>query len=99
MFCGREHEGKPHVPAVRSVGVIEFLVALDVEIALGCVADRNDEPDLRPDAKHAGLEATDSVARATVATDLVIGVSDQPDQELFGRNCDAAQSKCMSTPF
>src|SRR5262252_7461874 len=71
----REHECEPHVPAVRPILVFEFLVAFDVEVALSCGAYRNDEPDLRSDAKYAGLEATDAIARPTVAADLIIGIA------------------------
>jgi hypothetical protein len=49
----REHERKPCVPAVRPIGMVEFLVGLQVQIALRCGADGNDEADLRRSARTA----------------------------------------------
>ena len=47
----RNRKGEPHVPAFRAVLGGEFLVALQVQEALG-VADRENVAQLRPDAEH-----------------------------------------------
>ena len=81
----RKHERDPCVPAVRPICVVEFLVAFEIEIALGGGADGNNETDLRPNANHARLEAADPIARPAVAADLVIDIADETDLKLLGQ--------------
>jgi hypothetical protein len=47
----REHERRPHIPAVWAISVVEFPIALNVEVSLQ-IAHRNDEADLRPDGDY-----------------------------------------------
>src|SRR5262245_4132123 len=80
----RDHEGEPDVPAIRAVLSTEFLVALEVQIALKLGAERNDVADLRADAEHLRLEATDPVARSAVAGELLVGIADEAELQLLG---------------
>src|SRR5437899_923379 len=64
-------EGQPDVPARRPICIVEFAVGLQVQISLH-VSDRKDVADLRSDADHPRLEATDAIAGAAVAADLLI---------------------------
>jgi hypothetical protein len=80
-----EHERKPCVPAVRPIGIVEFLVGLQVQIALRCGADGNDEADLRPNSHHARFETADPIACSAVATDPVVDIADEPDLKLLGQ--------------
>jgi hypothetical protein len=62
----------------------KLAVVLQIEIALQ-VADRKDETELRPDTGHLRLEATDAVAGAAVAADLLVHVAHHPDLKLLGQ--------------
>src|SRR5439155_361361 len=81
----REHERDPGIPAIRPVCIVELPVALEVQIGPRRGADGNNEPDLRPDADHARLEASDAIAGAAVAADLIIDVAYEPDLKLLGQ--------------
>src|SRR5215468_5029397 len=80
----RDREGEPHVPALGAVLGLELPVALEVQIALIVLVQRDDVADLRPDAEHPRLEAADAVARAAVTGELLVGVADQADLQLLG---------------
>src|SRR5215510_3569188 len=80
----RDREGEPDVPALRPVLGAEFLVALEVQIALKLGAERNDVADLRADAEHLRLEAADPVAGPAVAGELLVGVADEAELQLLG---------------
>src|SRR5215813_3938635 len=49
----RDREGDPGIPARGPVLLAEFLVSLDVQIALKVLVDRDDVADLRAGAEHA----------------------------------------------
>jgi class 3 adenylate cyclase len=85
LFRRREHEADPHVPAVGPVLRGKFFVAFDIKVTLSRGAQGNNEPDLRANANHLGLEATDPIARAAVATDLLIHVAHKSDLKLLGQ--------------
>ena len=77
---------------------VEFGIAFEVDISLHA-GDGEQKADLRTHAYHARLERTESVARSAVAADLLVDVADGAELEFCVRNCDAAQSRCPSTPF
>ncbi len=79
----RNHERDPGIPAGRPVLGTEFSIALKVEIALH-VSDREDEAELRADAEDLGLEASDAVAGAAIATELFVHVADHAEHEFLG---------------
>src|SRR5262249_16247478 len=85
LFRRRDHECDPGVPAVGSVLVGKFPVALEIEITLRLSGQGNDEPDLRPGAHHLRLEAADAIAGAGVATHLSIDIADDADLNLLGQ--------------
>src|SRR5215510_3308044 len=64
---------------------VEFLVALQVDVALVVVTDLEDVPDLRSDADDPRFEATDPVATAAVARDLVVEISDEAKLPFLGQ--------------
>src|SRR5262245_60422229 len=80
----RDGQGHPRVPALRPVLGLEFPVGLQVEIALGIFADREDVAELRPEAEHARLEAAEPVAQSAVARDLLEGIADDAELQLLG---------------
>src|SRR6195256_4828556 len=62
----------------------ELLVALQVEIGLMRGAERQNVAELRPDAEDARLEASNPIAGAAVAGELLVGVADQAELHLLG---------------
>src|SRR5258708_11635269 len=66
----RDREGNPSIPAGGPVCRVELSVSLKIEIALH-VADRKQEPNLGTDAQHLWLAASHTVARTTLAADLL----------------------------
>src|SRR5215468_7101201 len=77
FLCRRDHERGPHVPAVGPMRSVEFLVALEIDVALIVVADLEDMTDLRSDADDARFEATDPVATPAIAGELIVKVADE----------------------
>src|SRR5262245_56426638 len=64
---GRDHERSPHVPAVGPMRCVEFLVALEVHVALIIITDLEDVADLRTHADNPRFEAANPVATPAVA--------------------------------
>src|SRR5690242_19649044 len=83
-FCRRDHERGPEVPAVRAMCGVEFLVALEVHVALIVIADLEDVADLRPHTDDPRFKAADPVATPAVARDLIVKVSDKADLPFLG---------------
>src|SRR4051794_15053011 len=70
----RDREREPRIPAVRAVLRAEFLVGLEIDVALQ-LAERDEISELRTDGGHAGLEAADPVTGTAVARELLIGIA------------------------
>jgi hypothetical protein len=84
-FSWRNRESEPRVPAIRAVFSGEFLVTLEIEIALIIFAERDDEADLRPHANNARFKTTDTIPRSVVARELIVPVADEADLKLLGQ--------------
>src|SRR6266487_3825796 len=80
----RDRERDPGVPAVGTVLRGKFAVVLQIEIALK-VPDRKDEAELRANPNDLRLKATDAVAGAAVAADLLIDVAYRSDLKLLSQ--------------
>src|SRR5580692_10287811 len=81
----RDRKGHPGIPAGGPVFRGELPIALEIEISLHLVGERNDEADLGTDACDLRLEAADAIARSAVAADLPVDVSNQSDLDLLGQ--------------
>src|SRR5207342_2224553 len=83
--CGiRDGEGHPHVPAFRPVFCSEFPVALEIQISL-LVSNRKQIAELGAKAEDARFESVEEWSRADIVSDLLVGVADHADEELFGQ--------------
>jgi hypothetical protein len=80
--CRRNRERQPGVPARWPVGRIEFAIAFQVQVSLH-VSNRENKPNLRTDPEYPGPEATKDRAPADVVGDLLIGISNKTDKDLF----------------
>ena len=78
----RNCEGKPCVPALRPALGTKLTIRLHAKEAL-LPGNRKNVSQLGTDRKHPRLERTDFVAGAAVGADLVIGIADEADKELF----------------
>src|SRR5262249_55579015 len=58
----RDHKRQPSVPAGRASRVSELSVTLDIDVTLKVLAERKHVAELRPDAEHLRLKASDMVA-------------------------------------
>jgi hypothetical protein len=85
LFCRRDHECDPGIPAVGPVLVGEFPVAFDIEITLRLGGQGNDESELRPGAHHLRLEAAHAIAGAAVAPEFCVHVADDAGLELLSQ--------------
>src|SRR5262245_18077174 len=72
---GRKLHRKPSIPSMRPVLSVKFAIAFDIDVGLHC-AEWNDVTKLWPNPNYPGLEATHPVARAAVATDLIVEIAD-----------------------
>ena len=72
------------VAAVRSVGVVEFLVSLQVQVALNA-RDRKYKPNLRTDTDDAGFERAQLRGAAPVCGELIVDVPDDTNLQLLGQ--------------
>src|SRR5262245_33020092 len=64
---------------------VEFLVALEVDVALVVIADLEDVADLRSQANDPRFEAANPVATPAVARDLIVEVSDESKLPFLGQ--------------
>jgi hypothetical protein len=76
-YCERE----PHVPAVRAVRRVKFLVAFQIQISLK-IAHRDDVTDLRTSPEYPRLKTAEPIARPGVTGDLLVGISDDAELQL-----------------
>ena len=76
----------------------ELAITLQIEIALH-IADREQKSDLWTDTQHARPESTELGMLAEIVGDLLIAISDQPDENLFGEKLRIPQSTFKSIPF
>src|SRR5262245_3772380 len=77
--------GKPRIPAFRSVLRREFLEAFKVHVALPLFVDWKDVANLRSDSSDTCLEAAEAVAGASVTGNLLKPVTRQAELELLGQ--------------
>src|SRR5262245_59841502 len=75
LFCRRDHERDPAVPAGGPVLIAEFPVAFEIEVPLRLGGQGDDEPELRPGAHHLRLEAAHAIAGSAVAADLRVDIA------------------------
>src|SRR5262249_26754405 len=64
---------------------VEFLVALEIDVALVVIADLEDVADLRSHANDPRFEAADPVATPAIAGDLIVEVSDESELPFLGQ--------------
>src|SRR6185437_3087539 len=81
---------QPCVPAGGPIRAAKFCVGLEIDVTLKALAEREDVAKLRPNAEHLRLEATDAIARATVAADVLVGVAYQAHLNLLGQELRSA---------
>src|SRR5262245_7955026 len=77
--------GKPRIPAFRSVLRREFLEAFKVHVALPLSVDWKDVANLRSNTTDTCLKAAEAVAGASVTGNLLIPVTRQAELELLGQ--------------
>src|SRR6202011_3488198 len=78
----RDREGQPGIPSRRSVGLIEFAVALQIEVSLH-VSNGKQKSDLGPNPDHARLEPAENRMLTEIVGDLLIGISDETHEKLL----------------
>src|SRR5229473_1570850 len=78
----QDRECQPGVPARWPVGGVEFAIALHAEKCL-VVPNRENISKLRPDAENARAEAAQDRRLSEVISDLLVGIADQADENLF----------------
>src|SRR6266446_800149 len=74
----------PRRPSFRSVFRGKFLVTLEVQISL-LVSDREQIAELGTNAENARFKSVEERCRANIVSDLLVGISDHADKELFGQ--------------
>ena len=67
---------------MRSVLSVKLAVTLDIDVGLHR-AEWNDVTELWPNPNYPGLEATHPVARAAVASDLIVEIADHANLKLL----------------
>ena len=69
-----------------SFGIVsaEFRVAFEIDVTLKALAERKDVAELRPDAEHLRLEASNAIARAAVAANFFVRVPHQSHLPVSG---------------
>src|ERR1700722_1926958 len=82
---GRDGKCQPCVPAGGPIRGAKFCVSLEIDVTLKALAEREDVAKLRPDTEHLRLEATDVIACAAVAADVLVGVAYQTHLNLLGQ--------------
>src|SRR5258708_3535838 len=78
----RDREGQPGIPARRPVFGGEFAISLQAEECL-IISDREDVSDLRAEAQHARTEAAQNRILTKIVSDLLVGITDEADEQLF----------------
>src|SRR5215469_967563 len=78
----RQVEGEPEIPAAGAVRGRKFAVGFEIHIALQAAVDGKDVADLRPHADDTRLETSQFGALATVASELVIKISDDAGMKM-----------------